>query len=376
MTKFTRPNLLFLLLLSLPANAQMPYGGMPQAASSTSSANGGYVQVNLVSDLASNATHLDNRLVNAWGIVAGPRVVWVNDNGSGLATAYDPTGKPGTKAIAVPAPGGGSGTPSGLVFNNSDAFILAQGGKSEPSTFLIATEDGTVAAWNSAVTGSNAVIVIDNSGSGAVYKGLAIATNDGPQLYAADFHNAKIDKFDGQFHLVKSFTDTELPPSFAPFNVRVFRGRVFATFAKQALPEAHDDSAGPGNGFVDIFDTDGMLLRRLAANGVLNSPWGMAIAPANFGRFSHALLVGNFGNGWINAFDLLTGKSLGSLTDGNGNVIAINGLWGLTFEREEPFEHESEFAATRLYFTAGLNDEADGLFGFFKPISARAAHAR
>ncbi len=148
------------------------------------------------------------------------------------------------------------------------------------------------------------------------------------------------------------------------------------TFAKQKLPAAHDDEAGSGNGFVDIFDTDGTLLRSFAAQGALNSPWGMAIAPGNFGKFSRALLIGNFGDGTINAYDLLTGKPLGSLADGSGNVIVIPGLWGLTFERDEIFDHESDFFATRLYFTAGINDEADGLMGFLRPISPRAPHAR
>ena len=343
-----------------------------------SSNNLGYARADLVSDLASNAFRLDERLVNPWGIVADSRSVWVNDGGQGLTTAYSPSGVPFTQAINVPAPGGGQGAPSGLVLNETLQFGVTNGMKRAPSVFLISTEDGAIAAWNRSVTGTNAVIAVDNSGSGAVYKGLAIArgTNDAPLLYAADFHNGKVDMFDGEFQFVRSFTDSDVPDSFAPFNIRNFRGRLFVTFAKQKLPDAEDDQAGPGNGFVDIFDTDGTLLRRFAAGGVLNSPWGMAIAPVNFGRFSRALLVGNFGDGRINAFDLLTGKPLGSLTDANGDPIVIEGLWGLTFERQEPFERESSFFATRLYFTAGINDEADGLMGYLRAISPRAPRAR
>ena len=208
----------------------------------------------------------------------------------------------------MPAPGGGPGAPTGLVFNDSHQFNLTNGMFHAASAFLISTEDGTIAAWNRFITGSNAVIVVDNSASGAVYKGLAIVrdTNNAPNIYAADFHYGKVDMFDGQFRFVRSFTDPDLPDLFAPFNVRNFRGRVFVSFAMQKLPDKHDDQSGPGNGFIDIFDTDGTLLRRFASGGALNSPWGMAIAPGNFGRFSRALLVGNFGDGRINAFDLLT----------------------------------------------------------------------
>jgi len=343
-----------------------------------SSNNVGYARSDLVSDLTNNASHFDSRLVNPWGIVAGSDSVWVNDNGMGLITAYGPFGGVFRQAIHVPAPGGGPGAPSGLVFNDSHQFRLTNGMFNAASAFLIATEDGTIAAWNRFITGSNAVIVVDNSSSGAVYKGLAIVrdTNNAPNVYAADFHNGKVDIFDGQFQFVRSFTDPDLPDLFAPFNVRNFRGRVFVNFAMQKLPDKHDDQSGPGNGFIDIFDTDGTLLRRFASNGVLNSPWGMAIAPVNFGRFSRALLVGNFGDGRLNAFDLLTGKSLGFLTDGLGAPIQISGLWGLTFERDEIFDHEDSFFATRLYFTAGIQDEAHGLMGYLRAISPRAPRAR
>ena len=331
----------------------------------------GYIQQNLVSDVVSNAAQLDPLLVNPWGIVAGEKTVWVNDNGTGLTTAYGPLGKTNAFAIHVPAPGGGAGAPSGLVFNDTGKFVISNATKHAASTFLIATENGTIVAWNQKITGSNGVIVVDNSNSGAVYKGLAIArdTNGTPHLYAANFHAGVVDVFDTNFHYEHSFTDGELPDGYAPFNVRRIHGQLFVAFALQKLPELKDDQAGPGNGYVDIFDKDGTLLRRFASGGALNSPWGMAYAPARFGKFSNSLLIGNFGDGTINSYNILTGKFLGTLSDPAGNPIVIPGLWGLTFEREPKEDHECDFAAARLYFTAGINDEADGLFGVIHSAS-------
>jgi uncharacterized protein (TIGR03118 family) len=341
------------------------------AQASNTRTNSGYAQVNLVSDVSSNAPETDARLLNPWGIVAGADHVWVNDNHSSLVTAYGPHGRPFQFAISVPAPGGGPGSPTGLALNQTSGFVITNGMKHGPSSFLMATEEGTITAWNQHFSGSNAVIVVDNSAGGAVYKGLAITrdTNGSPQIYAANFHAGVVDVFDARFHLVSSFTDANLPVNFAPFNVRAIRGRLFVSFAKQLPPDAHDDQAGPGNGFVDIFDTDGTLLRQFAAQGPLDSPWGMAVAPRHFGKFSRALLVGNFGDGRINAYDLLTGKFLGQLTQPNGDALEIQGLWGLTFEREEPADRECEFEAGRLYFTAGPNGEADGLLGIIHPVS-------
>ena len=348
----------------------------PLVAADAAHTNAGYAQINLVSDQAGGAHFTDPRLLNAWGIVAGERAVWVNDNHSGLTTAYTPSGHPFVFDIQVPAPGGGPGTPTGLAFNDSRQFVITNGQRSAPSAFLMATEDGTIAAWNRA-SGSNAVIVFD-SGGAAVYKGMAMARNsDGnPQIYAANFHVGVMDVFDGQFHYLSSFTDSNVPALFAPFNVRAIRGRLFVTFAKQKLPDMMDDEAGPGNGYVDIFDTDGTLLRRLASEGPLNSPWGLAVAPNHFGKFSHALLVGNFGDGRINAYDLLTGKLLGHFTQPNGDDLVIEGLWGLTFERDERFERDCEFEADRLYFTAGPGGEAHGLLGILRPVSRFLPAAR
>jgi uncharacterized protein (TIGR03118 family) len=352
--------------------------------------NPGYTELDLVSD-GTNAVQTDPNLVNAWGIVASPKALWVNDNGTGLLTTYSAVGKPMKPVINIPSPGANNGgTPSGLIFNNTTNFVVSNGVKSAPATYLLATEDGLIVAWNS-LLGSNAVIVVNNSTSNtvpvpdgntstnAVYKGLAIVsdTNGVAHLYAANFSGGVIDEFDGSFHYLGSFTDPELPDSFAPFNLKNIRGRLFALFAKQQLPDAHDDEKGPGNGLLDIFDADGTLLRRVVPPGAqLNSPWGIVVAPPNFGKFSRALLIGNFGNGRINAFDLLTGKWLGNMTTSTGSDLHIDGLWGLTFEKEEVPGDECGFTAQRLYFTAGPLDESHGLLGVIRPISPAFAPAQ
>ncbi len=359
--------------------------GFVSGARAASNTNGGYSELDLVSEgFNTNAVQTDPNLVNAWGIVAGTKTVWVNDNGTGLMTAYNPVGKPMKPIVNVPSPGGSTGgTPSGLVLNNTTNFVISNGAKSAPATFLLATEDGLIVAWNNSL-GTNSVIVVNNSSSNtvpvpggntsthAVYKGLAIVADETgvPHLYAANFSGGVIDEFDSNFHYIKSFTDENLPNSFAPFNVRNLRGRLFVTFAKQSLPEAKDDQGGPGNGLLDIFDADGTMLRRVVPRGAqLNSPWGMVIAPPNFGKFSRALLVGNFGDGSINAFDILTGKWLGNFTRPNGDVLSIGGLWGLSFEKEEVPGDECGFQAQRLYFTAGPNGENNGLLGVIRPVS-------
>jgi uncharacterized protein (TIGR03118 family) len=349
------------------------------AAGAVVSTNAGYTELDIVSDNDTNVLQNDPRLLNPWGIVVSPSAIWVNDNHSGLITTYSSLGKTGKTTINVPAPGGGAGAPTGLALNNSlTNFMLTNGAVVGPATYLMSTEDGTLVAWNGKVNGSNAVIKVDNSGASANYKGLAIArdTNGVPNIYAANFHSGSIDQYDSQFNFVQSFTDTTLPAHFVPFNIRTIRGRLFVTFAFKQNPDDGDDTPGAGNGFIDIFDTDGTLLRRFAEQGALNSPWGMAIAPKNFGKFSHALLVGNFGDGRINAYDLLTGKRLGNLTRPNGDDIQIEGLWGLTFEKDEIENQESNFIAQRLYFTAGKNGEADGLLGILRPVSPSFPPAR
>jgi uncharacterized protein (TIGR03118 family) len=354
-------------------------------AEAASSTNDGYTELDIISDGSNtNAAQTDPNVVNAWGIVAGTKTIWINDNETGLMTGYNPVGKPIKPIVNVPSPGGPTGgNPTGLIANNTTSFTITVGNKTVPATFLMATEDGLIVAWNP-LLGTNSMVVVNNSSSNtvpvpgentsthAVYKGLAIVKDESgvPHLYAANFSGGVIDEFDANFNYVKSFTDENAPDAYAPFNVRNLRGRLFVTFAKQELPEAEDDDGGPGHGFLDIFDADGTMLRRVVKQGTqLNSPWGMVIAPPNFGKFSRALLVGNFGDGSINAFDLLTGKWLGRLTRPNGDDLLINGLWGLTFEKEEVPGNECGFTAQRLYFTAGPNGESNGLVGIIRPVA-------
>jgi uncharacterized protein (TIGR03118 family) len=355
-----------LLLASLVAVATLPW---PAHAVTLPE---GYTQVNLVADEPGVAARTDPDLVNPWGLIAGPASIYVNLTETSLTKTYTPGGSPFAFKVHFPGPGAiEDGSPTGIVFNETKSFRLTNGVRRAAATFLMAGEGGNIAAWNSFVNGpKNATNVIDQSSAGAVYKGLAIGfdTNGAPRLYAANFRLGRVDVFDAQFNLIGVFSDPNIPGGFAPFNVRTIRGRLFVTFAKQG-PGGFDDDPGTGNGYVDIFDMDGNLLRRFASNGVLDSPWGMTIAPRNFGRFSGALLVGNFGDGRINGFDLLTGQWLGALSTTAGEPIEIEGLWGLDFEQREIAGNECGFNANRLYFTAGPGDEEHGLLGYIKAVN-------
>jgi len=337
--------------------------------------NSGYTVTSFDSDLADLAKHLDARLINPWGIVVTNGSLIVTDNGNGLITLYGPaSGTMVRTSITVPPPAGAQGpaAPDGLVLNPTKSFdighLVGHVEHELPATYLISTEDGTVSAWNPAA-GTNAVLVIDHSASNAVYKGLAIATTAaGPELFVANFRSNLVEVFDTNFNFLTSFTDPSMGPlGFAPFNIAVFQDKLVVAYAKQDAAH-HDDLAGPGNGYVDIFNPDGTLVRSFAAQGALNSPWGLVIAPLHFGKFSQSLLVGNFGDGWINAYNLLTGEYLGPLTDSTGTPIALLGLWGLTFNVEPP-AGDLEYTATTLYFTQGLNGENDGVLGSIKPIT-------
>lgn len=339
----------------------------------------GYTPVNMVSDIAGVAHRTDPLLVNAWGIAVSPAGrIWVADNGTGVSTVYKPNGTPLSLIVTIPpAAGGTNGTPTGVVFNETTNFVVSFNSTSGPSVFLFATEDGTISGWNSDVDPSNAIVMVDNSGSNAVYKGIALGESDGSNyLYVANFNAGVVEMYDSSFGFVGSFTDPdpELQTNdFAPFGIQNIGGKLYVTFAKRN-PGTADDLAGPGNGYVDVFKTDGTLKERLASQGTLNSPWGLALAPANFGRFAGALLVGNFGDGRISGFDPKTGTFLGQLKYREGEPISINGLWGLTFAPSKPpadSDEESLAAAAEakkpvLYFTAGLVDETAGLFGFIR----------
>jgi uncharacterized protein (TIGR03118 family) len=334
-------------------------------------------QHNLVSDLPGMADRVDPGLVNPWGLVASPTSpFWLSDNRSGLSTLYNGSGGPIALKVAIPAPGGkAGGAATGIVFNGTSSFNAGPG---KPASFIFATEDGAIAGWNSQVDATHAVILVDRSASGAVYKGLAMATrSEGPLLYAANFNSGTVDVFDGNLNPVSlpgAFQDSSIPAGFAPFNIQNLGGTLYVTYAKQNA-QKHDDVAGAGNGYVDAYDLNGLLLQRLVAGGSLNSPWGLAIAPAGFGDFGGALLVGNFGSGTINAYDLATGNLLGQLHDGEDTAISIPGLWGLSFGNGSGSGDKNT-----LYFAAGIPGpsgpiQSHGLFGAIQATPAVGTNA-
>lgn len=320
-------------------------------------------QANLAQDGLAPAAFTDPNLVNPWGISYAPTgPFWISDNGTGVSTLNNGAGQPIPLVVKIPSPSGATSTPTGQIFNTTNDFKVDNTNK---SNFIFATEDGTISGWNPNFK-PDAVIKVDNSASGAVYKGLAFSSStSGNFLYAANFNAGNIDVFDSSFkstNLTGSFSDSSISPGFAPFNIQNLGGKLYVTYAKQNAAK-HDDVAGAGNGFVDVFDTNGNFFQRLTANGSLNSPWGVALAPANFGQFSNDLLVGNFGDGRISAFNPNTGNFDGQLSDINGNPITIDGLWGLTFGNGA-----NAGATDTLYFSAGINGEQHGLFGSLQPV--------
>jgi uncharacterized protein (TIGR03118 family) len=322
-----------------------------------------YRQTNLVSDLPGLAELTDPDLVNPWGMAAGPTTpAWVADNGTNKATIYRGfvEGSPIQKVpLVVSIPGG---APTGQVFNPTPGFVVSSGTASGPALFLFTSEGGQITGWNPGVPPPppSTQAQVGASVPDAIYKGLALAsTAAGTFLYAADFHNGRIDVFDSNFNLVHlpgSFSDDAIPAGFAPFNVQTLGGRLYVAYAKQDA-DREDEVAGPSLGFVDVYDLNGNLLRHLIERGQLDAPWGLALAPARFGRFSGALLVGNFGNGRINAYDPESGEFLGRLRSEDGRPIEIDGLWALRFGNGVTGNR------TTLLFTAGIDDEAHGLFG-------------
>jgi len=332
---------------------------------------GRYAVTKLVSDQAGVAAHQDANLVNAWGIAFNPfGFVWVSDAETGKSTLYDGAGVPQSLVVTIPpAAGGTTGSPTGIVFNGANTFLVTAAANSF-ARFIFATEDGVIAGWAPTVNATNAILVKDNSARGAQYKGLALsAGGNGQLLYATDFHNGKIDVWDSGFNPVSlpagAFTDPKIPAGFAPFGIQSINGNLYVTYAKQDA-DRHDDVAGKGLGYVDVFDPNGNLIDRIVSKGPLNAPWGLALAPAGFGEFAGALLVGNFGDGRINAFDLMTGKHLGELKSDKGKPIEIEGLWGLAFGNG--FNGQP---VNTLFFTAGPGDEEHGLYGRIDPLPDR-----
>ncbi len=318
-----------------------------------------YGVARLVSDVPGLADHVDRRLVNAWGMAAGPASPWwVADNGTDRSTLYDGTGG------AIPLVVRAGGAPTGTVFNGGPGFVVRKGGSSGPSLFLFDTEAGTIRGWNPTVPGpgtsTRAFTVVNEHGKGAIFKGLAISPT-GDLLYATDFHNGRVDVFDTRFHQVLkgAFRDPSLPSRYAPFGIQELGGYIFVTYALQDA-DAEDELAGAGRGFVDMFSADGTLLSRVASHGPLNAPWGLAWAPSDFGRFGGDLLVGNFGDGRIHAYAWDGGgfSHDGLLRRGSGDPVWIDGLWAIAFGNGGPAG-----ATNALFFTAGPQDESHGLFG-------------
>jgi uncharacterized protein (TIGR03118 family) len=319
-----------------------------------------YIQHNLVSDIAGMADVTDSHLVNPWGIAeSASSPFWISNQGSATATVYNGSGTASATVVTIPAGATKQSLtgPTGQVQNSSTGFVLSNG---KAASFIFDTQDGTISAWN---TGTVAAVMVDNSASGAVYTGLALYAA-GPTLYAANFNSGKIEAYGTNFTAVTSsggFTDPNLPSGYAPYNIQNLGGKLYVTYAVQNAAK-NGPVAGAGNGIVDVFDTNGNFLQRAASNGPLNGPWGVGIAPAAFGAFAGDLLVGNFIDGTINAFNPATGASLGALQAQGGTAIAIPGLWALTFGNGK-----SGGDVNTLYFAAGIQSEAHGLLGSIAP---------
>jgi uncharacterized protein (TIGR03118 family) len=320
-------------------------------------AHNGYRQTNLVSDQPGMAQIMDPNLVNAWGLAAGPTTpLWVADNGTSLATIYPGAagGMPISIAplvVSVPAQ-----DPTGQVFNGTPGFTQDVAGTPTPSLFILDTETGSIAAWAPGTTTAST----EWTTPGAIFKGLALARvhGHGPRLFAADFGNNAVDVFNNTFHPVNThggFTDPNLPHDFAPFGIQAIGGKLYVSYAKQGPPP--DEIDAPHLGYVDVYSPSGHLIRRLVSRGALNAPWGLAQAPRHFGAFSGALLVGNFGDGRIHAYNIHTGHMLGTLRRPHGGPVVIDGLWGLRFG------NGVTGARNALLFSAGPNGEAHGLLG-------------
>ncbi len=322
-----------------------------------------YTETGLVSDQPSAAVVQDTNLVNPWGIVISPTgTIWIADNGKGVASTYNTSGQTQSTVVTIPLPPGSSASsaaPTGIVFNATTDFNITSGNTTAPATFIFVTEDGTISGWNSTVDATHAILTVNNSGASAVYKGVATGSAGSVNyIYATNFRTGNVDVFDGTFApvLVGKFADPKLPKGYAPFGIRNINGQIYVTYAVQDDAK-HDDVAGKGHGAINIFDTSGNLVRRFAAKGALNSPWGMDIACINFGTFNGALLVGNFGDGHITGFDF-AGKEIGQLTVTKKQSLSIQGLWGITFGLGC-----GEGDRNTIFFASGPDDEAHGLFG-------------
>jgi uncharacterized protein (TIGR03118 family) len=337
-----------------------PYGTRtctPTGTTFGGAGGGNYVANALVSDTAATqALQHDAHLVNAWGLAFNPTgYSWIANAGTGTSTLYDGNGVPQSLVVTL-----NQGNPAGIVYNGSSAFSITEAGVSGVAPFIFATLQGQISAWSPGVDGTHSFTIVDESTSGDAYTGLAISTGATNRLYAADFAHGDVSVFDGSFAPVTTaggFTDPTLPAGYAPFGIQQIGGKIYVTYA-QPDPTTHE-KVGAGLGLVDVFDLDGNLLTHLIpAGGALNAPWGIALAPAAFGKFANMLLVGNFGDGKVNAYDPATGTMMGTLSNNDGTPIVVPGLWALQFGNDLNSQ-----PSTTLFYTAGPGAEAHGLYG-------------
>jgi uncharacterized protein (TIGR03118 family) len=327
-----------------------------------------YKQTNIISDGAVPALVTDPNFVDPWGVSIGQEF-WINANVTGFDYVTDASGNIQFKATIPPASGTGTGSPTGTVFVSgapAGSFMLSNG---QPAVFLFCSLDGSISGWNLNSAGNVAEIKVNNSTHNAVYTDMALLTNTtGTFILAANFgtgHSVEI--YDSSFHTVAlggPFTDPNLPAGYAPYAIHVIGTTVYVTYMLRDTT-TFQETLGAGTGIVDAYDVNGQFVKRAITGGNLNAPWGMALAPAGFGRFGGDLLVGNFGDGVINAYDPATFNFLGQLTDATGNVIANPGLWEIVFGQANPAVGDPN----KLYFAAGLNQERDGLFGSIAAVA-------
>ena len=313
-----------------------------------------YSWTNFQSDIAGVATHVDPNLVNPWGMaVSSGGTIWVSDNGTGVSTLYrqDGTAVPLVVTIPTAARNKEGGNPTGVVFNGTPFFKVTKNGNSAPAFFIFVSEDGSISGWNPTLNQTHAIIAVDNGtnkgSKRAIYKGATLGVATGHNfLYATNFHTSRVETYDENFHQVNptGFVDATLPAGYAPFGIRNINGQIVVTYALQDAKK-EDDVAGPGNGYVNVFDTSGNFIRRLVSRGHLNAPWGLALVEGD------ELWIGNFGDGRINNYNPTTGAFLETLVRADGTPLEFDGLWDLL-----PL-------GDGVYFTAGIADEEHGLFG-------------
>jgi uncharacterized protein (TIGR03118 family) len=350
-----------------PASPPPPSSSTPTPAPTAGAV---FSATNVVTDSGSAAAHVDPNLINGWGIAFNPKgYVWVANQGTSTSTLYDGQGVQQSLIVTVPAGAGGKAGPTGIVFNGTQDFKVTQNGASGVAAFIFVGTGGTVSGWAPSVNGTQAITMVDtaaNGGTPSAYTGLTLTSYAGVNyLYAADFRNNRVDVYDTTWKKVTlpggSFVDPNLPAGYAPFGIQAIGNRIYVTYAQHA-PSGPRENLGAGLGIVDVFDPSGAMLSRFATGGALNAPWGVALAPANFGGFGNMLLVGNFGDGKINVYDPATGAQVGTLSKADKTPIVIDGLWGIAFGNginSQP--------TNTLFYAAGPGDGAHGLYGRIDP---------